>query len=702
MSYKDARCSMAKKKPIYPQSKMKPVKEELHGTQCRDEFRWLEGDSDGRITPEVAEWTDKQNAFTRSVLDKLPGRQSLKERLTKLLERSDNSLPVFAGDRLFYFRREGNKNQPCLFMAEQVWGKERLLIDPELLDSTGLTSVSWFAPSNDGKLLAYGVARSGDENYLLKVLKVEDGSHLSDEISNKVTSVFWLHDDSGFIYSRLADVKNPYSREIKLHILGENLENDRLIYAQYKKGPLATTWGPYASLSEDGNWLVLSYATSTRSNDLWLIDFKSWLENGEFTKRDIIVGGDSTTHAKVAAGRLFIHSNDGYPNGQIYESEFADPSRKNWHTIVTERPDATIEGWDFTSSAMLINYQKSATSQLVKYNLSSQVLSDVQLPGLGSADISCSEDHDDFFIRYESFNYCPAIMHHTCADDAQKVWWKCELEVDLTDMQVDQHWYESRDGTRVSLFLVHRKDLQKNGNNPTLLYGYGGFGISMTPTFSALTIPWIQDGGVYAVANLRGGGEYGDKWHKAGILAHKRCVFEDFEAAAEWLIEQKYTNSKKLAISGRSNGGLLTGACLVRRPHLYKAVLCGVPLLDMIRYHQFLMARYWVPEYGCADNEKDFDWLIDYSPYHNVCHNREYPAVFFYTGENDTRVHPMHARKMTALLQSCAENLEGQPILLWVDRDSGHGMGKPLSIIVEEQTDQWLFLRWQTGLETIK
>jgi len=693
---------MVKKKPVYPESKMIPVKEELHGTQFKDEFRWLEGDESGKITPEVAEWTNQQNAFTRSILDKLPGRSELRERLTPLLERSENSLPCYAGDRIFYFRREGHKNQPCLFVADSIWGKEQLLIDPEQIDTTGLTNVSWFAPSHDGELLAYGIARAGDENYQLKILKVKDGSHLTDEISNKVTSVYWLGDNSGFIYSRLEDAKNPYSREIKLHIIGDNLENDRLIYAQYKQGPLATTWGPYASLSEDGNWLLLAYFTGTRSNNLWLVDFKAWLEKCEFVKREIIVDADSMTNAKVVGDRLFIHSNDGNPNGQIYETELADPSRKNWQTIIPERSDATIESLDFAKNAMIINYQKSAASMLVKYDLRSHELSDVKLPGLGSAGVSCSVEHEDFFIRYESFNYCPAIIHYNIPDARQKVWWKCELEVDLSNMQVDQHWYESKDGTPVSLFLVHRRDLEQNGNNSTLLYGYGGFGISMNPAFSALIIPWIQDGGIYAVANLRGGGEYGDKWHQAGMLASKNKVFEDFEAAAEWLIAEKYTNSKKLAISGRSNGGLLTGACLVRRPDLFKAVLCGVPLLDMLRYHLFLMARYWVPEYGCADNESDFDWLVDYSPYHNVCRNSEYPAVFLHTGENDTRVHPMHARKMVALLQSTANNTAEKPILLWVDRDSGHGMGKPLSIVIEEQTDQWQFLRWQTGLEKTK
>ncbi|HAE39160.1 MAG TPA: S9 family peptidase, partial [Candidatus Riflebacteria bacterium] len=538
--------------------------------------------------------------------------------------------------------------------------------------------------------------------YRLKIMRVKDGTHLGDEICNKVISVFWLADNSGFIYSRLADIKNPYSREIRLHYLGDKTDDDRLIYAQYKEGPLATTWGPFASLSEDGRWLLLSYYTSTRSNDLWLIDFQNWKDSGEFDKREIIVDCDSMTHARVIGGRLYIHSNEDTPNGQIYLVDPAEPSRKNWKILIPERTDATIEGWDFTRSSLIVSYQKFAASELVKFDLATAQQSEISLPGIGSASISCSESKEDFFIRYESFNFCPSIIYYDCASNSRKAWWKCELAVDLSDMRVEQHFYESKDGTRVSMFLVYRDGVKKNGQNPTLLYGYGGFGISMTPAFSGLIIPWIQDGGIYAVANLRGGGEYGDKWHQAGMLSQKKLVFEDFEAAAEWLIAQKYTCSEKLAISGRSNGGLLTGACLIRRPHLFKAVLCGVPLLDMVRYHLFLMARYWVPEYGCAENDKEFDWLVDYSPYHNICRNREYPAVFFYTGENDTRVHPMHARKMTAAMQANAANTHEKPILLWVDRESGHGMGKPLNITVEEQTDQWMFIRWQTGLETAR
>lgn len=690
---------MAKKKSNYPKSKVAPSKEEIHGLQCKDEFRWLEGDHTGTMTPEVAEWTNQQNAFTRSVLDKLPGRQKLKERLTPLLQRNTNSLPVYAGERIFYFRREGSRNQPFVCMAEKVWGREKILIDPEKVDASGLTTIGWFSPSHDGDLLAYGSARSGDENYQLKIMRVKDGSHLSDEICNKVIGVFWLADDSGFIYSRLADPKNPYSREIKLHYLGTDLEDDRLIYAQYKEGPLSTTWGPFASLSEDGRWLVLSYYTSTRSNDLWLIDFENWLDSGEFEKREIICDCDSMTHARVVGERLFIHSNEGTPNGQIYEAPLLDPCKKNWQTIIRERCDASIEGWDFTSKLLLVSYQHAAASEIVAFDLQTGKTSEITLPGICSAHLSCSEKQNDFFIHYKSFNHLPCIINYNGSDGSQKIWWKCELALDLSNMLVEQHFFESADGTRVSMFLVYRDGMVKDGRNPTLLYGYGGFGISLTPEFIPMIVPWIEDGGIYAIANLRGGGEYGDKWHKAGMLANKKVVFEDFEAAAEWLIAQKYTCSDKLAISGRSNGGLLTGASMIRKPHLFKAVICGVPLLDMIRYHLFLMARYWVPEYGCAENEEDFDWLVDYSPYHNVCHNREYPAVFFYTGENDTRVHPMHARKMTAAMQTHAANGTDKPILLWVDRESGHGVGKPLNITLEEQTDQWLFVRWQTGLE---
>lgn len=690
---------MSKDRLSYPASRIDTVKDTYFGSIIEDEFRWLEGDENGHATEEVQAWTRQQNAFTRTILDKLPGRESLKARLKPLLEKSGCSLPVFAGNKLFYFRREGRMNQPCHYMRNEVDGPEKVILDPNALDESGLTAIAWIAPSHDGELLAYGIYTSGDENYQLRVMRTADLSHLDDVIDNKVGGVYWLPDHSGFVYSKLADVSNPYSREIRLHLLGEATHKDRLIFAQYMKGPLATTWGPFASLSDDGNWLILGYHTSTRSNDLWLVNFPFWVQTGELNPHIMVNGCDSTSHARIINNKVFIYSNDQAPNGQIFIADTTSPARENWQLFVAERHDAVLEDWEATSDSLILGYQKNACSELVRFNLTTLESENLRLPGIGTAGVSCSEKRSDIFVRFESYNYVPCILHHDLEKISHRFWWKSDINVDLSRMCVTQHWFASKDGTRVSMFLVHRDDMKKNGAIPTMIYGYGGFAISMTPAFNGQIVPWVEDGGVYAVVNLRGGNEYGDNWHKMGTRANKTKVFEDLEGAAEYLIAQNYTCPAHLAVSGRSNGGLLTGAALTRRPDLYKAVICGVPLLDMLRYQNFLMARYWVPEYGSSEVAEEFDWLIEYSPYHNICKDTRYPAVYLYTGENDTRVHPMHARKMAAALQTYAANGSDQPILLWVDLDSGHGDGKPLKLILEEQTDQWLFARWQTGLE---
>ena len=683
----------------YPPSRRENATENFHGTAIHDDFRWLEGDAEGNPTPETDSWTDAQNSLTRTVLDRLPGRAALRERLKPLLETDSCWLPVFAGKRLFWFKRPGKLNQPVVCMSEGVGGSEQVLLDTNRSDATGLSSVGWFEPSPDGSLLAYGICSNGDENHELRILRVADLSHLDDRITNKVGGVFWLPDGRSFIYSRLADPANPYSREIRLHQLGDSTGNDRLIFAQYADGPLATTWGPSAWLSEDGRWLVLSYHTSTRSNDLWLVDFAEWRKTGNLVRRDIIVGHESRSCACVVADRLFILTNEGAKNSQIFFADPANPGMSGWQPFVGEKADAVIEDWGFTSSALLVEYKFEAASRLASFDLHDGCEMAVQLPDIGTASFSCSISHPDFFVDYTSFNCPNRILHYDNPASAPVSWWERPIAANLSAMQVSRHWFTSKDGTRVSMFLIKRDGVEKTGCNPTVIYGYGGFGLSMTPAYNGTVIPWIEDGGIYAVVNLRGGGEYGDEWHKMGTLGNKEKVFEDLEAAAEWLIAEGYTCREKLGVSGRSNGGLLVGAAITRRPELYRAAICGVPLLDMLRYQRFLMARFWVPEYGTAENPEDFVWLRRYSPYHNIVEGCAYPAVFIFTAEKDTRVHPMHARKMTAALQSATASPHEKPVLLWVERQAGHGVGKPLTQILEEQTDQWSFMRWQLGLD---
>lgn len=682
----------------YPESPQKIVKEMIHGYENVDHFRWLEGDEKGITTKKVEAWTTAQNKFTREILDALPGRKILESRILPLLEIGSCSVPNLAGERLFYCKREGSQNQPVNYYADGVWGDEKILIDPNKLDETGLTAIAWVHPTKDGKLVAYGEYKSGDENSTLKIIDLSTGKHLAECISGKVHLIRWLSDNSGFVYSKLADLSNPYSRQICFHILGDDDKNDKVIFEQYKEGPLASTWGPFATLSKDGKWFILGYHTSTRSNDLWIADFAEWRATGKLRLKTISEGESGTFHAEINHDRLYIYTNYEAPNGKIFITAPDKPEKENWQELIKERKDSVIDHWAFTADYLVLSYEKNASSYLEKCDKQGKFLEEIALPGIGSAHFSSNDERNDIFLSYTSFNYPSCIFHLDLDTKERKVWNEKKVPVDLEDIEVFQKWFNSKDGTKVSMFLVHKKGIKFDGQNPTLIYGYGGFGISLTPGFSPIICPWLEDGGIYAMVNLRGGSEYGDQWHSDGMLEKKKKVFEDLEASAEYLINEKVTCSEKLAVMGRSNGGLLTGAALTRRPGLYKAIVCGVPLLDMLRYQDFLMARYWVPEYGSAENPEHFEWLIEYSPYQNIKAGTNYPATFIFSGENDTRVHPMHARKMAAALQSFSAAADKQPILLWIDRDSGHGQGKPLNIRVLEETDQWIFLRWQLGM----
>ncbi|MDN5279315.1 MAG: prolyl oligopeptidase [Clostridiales bacterium] len=691
-----------KKRYQYPESPVKTVTEKIYDYENVDHFRWLEGDENGETTDEVARWTDAQNNFTREILDNLPGRAELEKRITPLLQIESFSIPVMAGNRIFYSKREGSENQPVNYYVDQKDGVERVLINPNQLDETGLTAISWIAPTRDGRLVAYGKYKSGDENSQLFIINPETGEHLPETISGKVGMVFWLPDSSGFIYSRLSDLKNPYSRQICFHRPGQNPESDAIIFEQYKDGPMATTWGPFATLSDDGKWFILGYHTGTRSNDLWIADFNRWLKTGKLELKEIATDISATFHGTINDDKLYIYTNHEAPNGKILVADPNNPALEQARVFIDHKNDSVIENYGFTADSLLIEYQRNASSQVIQFNKGGEKVKEIKLPDIGTAEISTDPEKHEYYLGFTSFNRPRMVFHCDDRNNDQQMWKQTQLDLSLDDIEVTQEWFFSEDQTKVSMFLVHKKNLEYNQQNPTLIYGYGGFAIGMTPAFSPLLCPWLEDGGVYALVNLRGGNEYGDSWHSDGMLDKKKNVFADLEAAAQCLIDKKITCSDKLAVMGRSNGGLLTGAALTRRPDLYKAVVCGVPLLDMLRYQKFLMARFWVPEYGTAENQEHLQWLIEYSPYQNIKEGVDYPATFIYSGENDTRVHPMHARKMAAALQNFSGSADTKPILLWIDRNSGHGQGKPLNIKVLEETDQWLFLRWQTGMSATK
>ena len=691
-----------------PATRVEPVTDDLHGHAVIDPYRWLEGDNSdpghmGKVTPEVAAWTDAQNAYTRAILDALPGRKALEDRMRPLLEVGSVEKPDMRGDRYFFAKREGSQNQPVYYWRQGYRGETRKLVDPAEIDSSGLTVVSWLSPSRDGKLAAYGTYRAGDENYTLHLIEVDTGKKLPLEIPNKVRGAQWLPDGSGFVYQNLADATNPYTGQVMFHRMGDEPAKDAQLFRQYTKEEnekLSATWGPGGNLADDGRWIALQYWTGTNSNDLWVADFDAFRKRGKLEKREISVGKEGTISGWTVGDTLYLLTTQGAPNGRIDTLDLRAPGAKPL-TLIPERQDAAIAGVAQGKGIVAVTYLKNAANVFELFDLAGKSLGQLTLPGIGSAEMVAELDRTEAYVEFTSFNYPTTIFRVDLAKPTAEpeLWERPEVPVDPSTVEVEQVWYPSKDGTKVSMFLVHRKGLVRDGNNPTILDGYGGFGVSITPAFNAKAFPFIESGGVYALPNLRGGGEYGDAWHEAGMLEKKQNVFDDFIAAAEWLIAQKFTKSERLAISGGSNGGLLTGAAITQRPDLFRAALVAVPLLDMLRYEKFLMARYWVPEYGTAEDAAQYGFLAAYSPYQQVKAGTKYPAVFLTAGENDVRVHALHARKMAASLQAAtASDPEKEPVLLWVDREAGHGQGKPLNLRLRDSVDIRIFFMWQLGL----
>ena len=702
-----------------PASRIDTVIDKLHGHTVSDDYRWLEGDNSnpdnmGLVTDEVAAWTDAQNAYTRSVLDALPGRQALESRLRELMEVPTITTPGMYGKRYFYARREGGQPQYLRYVREGVNGEDRLLLDPQAIDASGLTTVSWTAPSEDGQLMAFGMYSSGDENSVLFLMDVDSGEWLADEIPGKVSFIRWLSDRSGFFYSRLEDLDNAYSRVVKLHKLGTHHRRDKVLLRQQdieffygdldktaeQLETLKTTWGPSMYTSRDGRHAVIWYWTGTASLDLWVADLEAWSRTGKLVLQPALIGGQGRLGGMHFEGsRLYLQHSLNAPTGTLSQIDLDNPDYPHWRTIVPSQENRVMRSASFAKGIIAVNYLENAQTSISLYNFKGKPLGELELPGIGSAAISTQEDRTEAFLSFSSYNTPRSIYHLDLKKEKRSLWARPDVPVDPDSIEVNQVWYPSKDGTRISMFIIHKKGLKHDGHNPTILYGYGGFDISMTPYFSATMFPWYEAGGVYAVANLRGGGEYGSAWHEAGMLEHKQNVFDDFIAAGEWLIDNGYTNTEQLGIAGGSNGGLLTGAALVQRPDLFGAVISAVPLLDMLRFENFLMARYWVGEYGSAENAEHFPFLRAYSPYQNVEAGQRYPAVLFTAGENDSRVHALHARKMAALMQaSTVTDPADKPILLWVDRDAGHGAGKPLDLQIRDIADQRIFMMWQLGI----
>ncbi len=681
-----------------PPTRTEPVSDQFHGQQLIDNYRWLEALE--RDSEEVRDWTTAQNEYTRNVLDNLPGRAQLEQRLAELMTVGTISAPTMRGNRYFYTEREGDENQAILYVREGHDGEPRVLIDPNTLDERGLYSLDWHVPSQDGSLLAFGISYAGDEMTVLHVLDVTTGRWLADEIPGKAYLAGWMPDNSGFLYGVLDDPNDAYSRALRFHTLGQHPRlphENPLLLKQREPSKI-----PGAALSRDGRWIIETEFNGWSKQNLWVIDAQKWFASGfeEIERTPIAVDLDARFSPQaIVDDTLYMFTTLGAPNGMIYAVDLRNPDPNFWLPIIREKENAVLREVDEARNMLIASYQRNATSVLEAYTLDGTPLGVIELPGLGSASISTHHDRTEAFISYTSFNEPRSIYRVNLTRRRHlDLWARPDVPVDPDLIDVKQEWTTSKDGTRVPMFIVHKKGLSLNGDQPTLLYGYGGFNVSQTPYFAATLFPWLEAGGVYAVANLRGGGEFGESWHRDGMLERKQNVFDDLYACAEYLIESGYTNPDRLAVMGGSNGGLLTGVAVTQRPDLFTAAISAVPLLDMLRFHHFLMARFWVPEYGDPDDPEQFRWLRAYSPYHNIKEGESYPAILFTAGENDNRVHPLHARKMAAAMQAMAANdPDEKPILLWVERESGHGSGKPLHLRIRDVADRWAFIMWQTG-----
>jgi prolyl oligopeptidase len=702
-----------------PVAEAKPVADMFHGTRVVDSYRWLEHGS----SPETQKWVEQEMAYTRGMLDRLAGRDAIHKRLTELLSIGSVTPPVIAGRHYFYMRREGMQNQPILYVREKAReglasgkddGPDRVLVDANQLAADGTIALDWFEPSENGKYVAYGTSLGGSEMSTLHIIETRTGTILPDTIERtRAASIAWKLDNSGFYYTRypkkgeVPDGQEMYNRRVFYHSFGDDPDqDDQPIFGE---GRDPEDW-PSVNLSNDGRWLLISVSEGWTKSELFLMDLKKGTPPTSVT-----TGKNFLYGAEVYNDKLYITTNEDASRYRVFVADAGNYDREAWKELIPQS-DAVLQGVSVFGGKLFAQYEQNATSQLKIFDLEGKKLSDVHLPAIGTVFGSSGRwDRDEAFFGFQSFTIPPAIfrvelkpLQFVSGKNSYDVianptlWTTVEApSIDPSVYEVAQEWFKSKDGTRVPMFIVHKKGLQKNGKNPTLLTAYGGFNVSLTPEFKRQQYLWLEHGGIYAVANLRGGAEFGEDWHRAGMLDKKQNVFDDMIAAAEHLITEKYTDKNHLAIQGGSNGGLLMGAMITQRPDLFRAVICQVPLLDMLHYQDFQIAKLWIPEYGTSENAEQFKWLYAYSPYHRVKRGTEYPAILFMTADTDTRVDPMHAKKMDAEMQAEAKNGASRirPILLRIESKAGHGAGKPVTKQIEEFTDIYSFLLWQLGVK---
>src|SRR5438876_272800 len=683
----------------YPPARKGDVVDDYHGTRVADPYRWLE-DPD---SPESRGWIDAENRLTEGYLSQIPERAALRKRLTALWNYPKYGAPFHKAGRFFFFKNDGLQNQSVLYKQASLVADAEVLLDANVLSADGTIALSTLAVSEDGRLLAYGTQASGSDWEEFRVRDIATGRDRPDRLRwIKFSGASWTHDGAGFFYSRYPEAADKalttVNRFQKLyyHRLGTDQMGDTLVYERADQ----PDWGFSAVVTDDGRYAVLHVWLGTdRRNRVYYLDLKD-------ARRPRVTGRVVRLLDDFDASYGFI-GNDGpvfyfltdlqAPRKRVIAIDTRHPERARWREIIPQGPDV-LDGIHIIHDTFVANYMHDASSRLRLFTLDGRLVKDLPLPTLGSIGaISGERKDDEMFYAFTSFLYPTTIFRYDFKSGGTSVFKAPTIDFDPSGYETKQVFYSSKDGTRVPMFITHKKGLHLDGSNPTYLYGYGGFNISLTPSFSVAMLVWLEQGGVYAVPNLRGGGEYGEEWHQAGMHDKKQNVFDDFIAAAEYLIAQGYTSPAKLAIAGGSNGGLLVGAAITQRPELFGAALPAVGVMDMLRFHKFTIGWAWVTDYGSADSAAQFPYLYKYSPLHNIRAGTRYPATLVTTADHDDRVVPGHSFKFTAALQ--AAQAGPQPVLIEIETKAGHGAGKPTSKLIEEQADRMAFLVKNLGLE---
>ncbi|MEM9533867.1 MAG: prolyl oligopeptidase family serine peptidase [Pseudomonadota bacterium] len=672
----------------YPTTATVEQQDTYHGEAVADPYRWLEDDV--RESEAVAEWVSAQNAVTFGYLDRIAEREPIRERLTQLWDYERYSIPTPKAGKYFFTYNDGLTNQSQVLVTEKLDGEARLLVDPNTWSEDGTVALADYEVSPDGRYLALAVQDGGSDWRTLKVLDVETGATLSDEVSwAKFTPMAWSGDSRGFYYSRYPapDEDGAFqdlnmNQQVYYHEVGTSQDADRQVFGN----PEEPEWGFFPSVTEDGRYLVITIwkGTDSRYQIAWqdLTDPEA--------KPTMLIEGFEYDYSLVGniGSKLIFRTDRDAPNGRLISIDLAGSGAQE---PLIETRDQVLEGAALVGERLVTAYLKDARSEVRIHALDGTFERELELPGIGTAGgFVGSMDDPNTFYSYSSFNAPSTIYRYNVQTGEREVFRQADVAFDPDDYVVRQVFFDSADGTRVPMFISHRKDLAPGGEHPTLLYGYGGFNVSVRPAFSITRLAWMEMGGIYAVANLRGGGEYGQAWHKAGTKLNKQNVFDDFIGAAEYLVEQRWTTPDELAVFGGSNGGLLVGAVVNQRPDLFAAAVPAVGVMDMLRFHQFTAGRFWVDDYGSADNPEEFAALKAYSPYHNIREGVDYPAIMVTTADTDDRVVPGHSFKYAARLQ--AANPDGKPMLIRIEERAGHGAGKPTDKTIAEYADRWGFL----------